>query len=93
MRLKKRKTVEQRNCINREFALNPKTVYRKFKSDENIEIKKPLQKRTSDRPGQAYRVNPNATMVKRDENHPVSEELRHAPSAGLQAHSTTKQLL
>ena len=37
--LKKRKTVEQRNRINREFALNPKIVYRKFKSDESIEIK------------------------------------------------------
>ena len=37
--LKKRKTVEQRNRINREFALNPKNVHRKFKSDESIEIK------------------------------------------------------
>ena len=40
-RLRKRKTDKQRNRINREFALNPKNVYRKFKSDESIEIKTP----------------------------------------------------
>ena len=41
LRLKKRKTVEQRNRINREFALNPKNVYQKFKSDESREINPP----------------------------------------------------
>ena len=38
-KLKKRRTVEQRDCINIELSLNPKNVYRKFKMDENIEIK------------------------------------------------------
>ena len=38
-KLKKRRTVEQRDRINKEFSLNPKNVYRKFKTDENIEIK------------------------------------------------------
>ena len=38
-KLKKRRTVEQRDRINKEFSLNPKNVYCKFKTDENIEIK------------------------------------------------------
>ena len=38
-KLKKRRTVEQRDRINKEFLLNPKNVYRKFKMEENIEIK------------------------------------------------------
>ena len=38
-KLKKRRTVEQRDRINKQFSLNPKNVYRKFKMDENIEIK------------------------------------------------------
>ena len=41
LRLKKRQTVEQRNRINREFALSPKNVYQKFKSDESREINPP----------------------------------------------------
>ena len=39
------------------------------------------------------RANPNAMMAESDENHPASKELRHTPSAELQAHHTTKQLL
>ena len=39
------------------------------------------------------RTNPDAKMVKPDENQPVSKELRHALSTELQVHCTTKQLL
>ena len=35
-KLKKRRTVKQRDRINKQFSLNPKNVYRKFKTDENI---------------------------------------------------------
>ena len=41
LHLKKRKTVEQRNRINRQFVSNTKNVYRKVKFDESIEINPP----------------------------------------------------
>ena len=37
-KLNKRRTVEQRDRMNKELSLNLKNVYCKFKTDENIEI-------------------------------------------------------
>ena len=37
----RRKIVKERDIINREFLMNPKAVYRKFKTDKGIDIMNP----------------------------------------------------
>ena len=40
-KLRKRKTVNERQRINRNFSTNPKSVYRKFRADEEIQVSNP----------------------------------------------------